>query len=48
MVALSAQNLFNKAPPLYTPPYSSYVPFDSTNYSAIGRYVSLSVAKHWQ
>jgi outer membrane receptor protein involved in Fe transport len=46
-VSLSIQNLFNRPPPLYTPPYPSYVPFDSTNYSAMGRYTVLSVAKHF-
>jgi outer membrane receptor protein involved in Fe transport len=46
-ISLSIQNLFNRPPPLYTPPYTAYVPFDSTNYSAIGRYTSVSVAKHF-
>ena len=46
-IDLSAQNLFNRAPPLYTPSSPTYEPYDSTNYSAIGRYVSVSVAKHW-
>jgi outer membrane receptor protein involved in Fe transport len=46
-IALSAQNLFNRAPPLYTPSSQTGIPYDSTNYSAIGRYLSLSVAKHW-
>jgi iron complex outermembrane recepter protein len=48
-LALSAQNLFDRAPPLYTPTsYAAYaVPYDSTNYSAIGRFVSLSVSKHF-
>jgi iron complex outermembrane receptor protein len=44
---LSAQNLFNRAPPLYTPISPTYTPYDSTNYSAVGRFVSLSVSKHW-
>src|SRR3546814_347147 len=48
-VTLSVQNLLDRAPPLYTP--SSYVdnapPYDSTNYSAIGRLLSLSVSKHF-
>jgi outer membrane receptor protein involved in Fe transport len=47
-LALSAQNLFNRAPPLYAPLLPLYVaPYDSTNYSAIGRFISLSVSKHW-
>ncbi|TAM57515.1 MAG: TonB-dependent receptor [Rhodanobacter sp.] len=44
---LSAQNLSNRAPPLYTPISPTYTPYDSTNYSAVGRFVSLSVSKHW-
>ncbi|TYT26174.1 TonB-dependent receptor [Luteimonas viscosa] len=45
--ALSAQNLFNRAPPFYTPPYPDFPPYDSTNYSAVGRVVSLSIAKRF-
>ena len=44
---LSAQNLLNRAPPGYPPASSSFAPYDSTNYSAIGRFVSLSVVKHF-
>jgi outer membrane receptor protein involved in Fe transport len=44
---LSAQNVFNRKPPLYTPPSATYVPYDSTNYSAIGRFVNLSVSKRF-
>jgi len=44
---LSAQNLFNRNPPLYAVPVLYWPPYDSTNYSAIGRFVSLSVSKHW-
>jgi len=44
---LSAQNLLDRDPPLYTPPVTSYAPYDSTSYSAVGRYLSLSVSKHW-
>ncbi len=48
-VTLSAQNLFNRAPPLYTPnDYAEYaLPYDATNYSAIGRFVSLAISKHF-
>lgn len=46
--ALTANNLLNRSPPLYMPAAADYVaPYDSTNYSAIGRYLSLSVSKHW-
>ena len=43
---LSVQNLLARAPPLYTA-MATYVPYDATNYSAIGRFVSVSVSKHW-
>jgi outer membrane receptor protein involved in Fe transport len=45
--ALSAQNLFDRTPPLFAPISPSYAPYDSTNYSAIGRFVSLSVVKRF-
>ncbi|EIM01723.1 TonB-dependent receptor-like protein [Rhodanobacter denitrificans] len=44
---LSVQNLLNRAPPLYTAAVATWVPYDATNYSAIGRFVSVSVSKHW-
>ncbi|WP_343162758.1 TonB-dependent receptor [Oleiagrimonas sp. C23AA] len=44
---LSVQNVLNRAPPLYAVTSRTYAPYDSTNYSAIGRYLSLSVSKHW-
>lgn len=47
-LALSAQNLFNRAPPLHTSWLPGYAPpYDSTNYSAVGRFLSLSVSKRW-
>lgn len=44
---LSAQNLLNRAPPLYAATSLTNAPYDSTNYSAVGRFLSLSVSKHW-
>ncbi|HWG87267.1 MAG TPA: TonB-dependent receptor [Candidatus Acidoferrales bacterium] len=44
---LSAQNLLDRAPPLYSVTSLTYTPYDSTNYSAVGRFLSLSVSKHW-
>ena len=44
---LSAQNLLNRAPPLFAVNSLTYTPYDSTNYSAVGRFLSLSVSKHW-
>lgn len=45
---VSVDNAFDRDPPLYRVTSPLYVaPYDSTNYSAIGRFVSLSVSKHW-
>jgi len=44
---LAGQNLLNRAPPLYVPAAVNNVPFDSTNYTAVGRFLSISIAKHW-
>lgn len=46
-LSLAAQNLLNRAPPLYTPTAMTDVPYDSTNYSAIGRFLSVGLSKHW-
>ena len=46
-LALSVRNLFNREPPFYEPVQAAFPPYDSTNYSAIGRFVSLSVAKRF-
>jgi outer membrane receptor protein involved in Fe transport len=43
----SAQNLFNREPPSYVVTSFENAPYDSTNYSAIGRFLSLSVSKRW-
>jgi len=46
--ALSLDNAFDRDPPLYRVMSPLYVaPYDSTNYSPIGRLLSLSVSKHW-
>lgn len=46
-LAISAQNVFNKAPPLYTSNSLVQFRFDSTNYSAVGRYLNASISKRW-
>ncbi|WP_238376562.1 TonB-dependent receptor plug domain-containing protein [Luteimonas abyssi] len=46
-VALSVQNLLDRDPPRYTAASIDRPPYDSTNYSAVGRFVSVSVSKHW-
>lgn len=44
--ALAGTNLFDRAPPQYASvPFVA--PYDSTNYSAIGRNLNFSVAKRW-
>ncbi|WP_246193098.1 TonB-dependent receptor [Pseudoxanthomonas yeongjuensis] len=45
--SLSAQNLFDRPPPYYLPASPTIPPYDSLNHSAIGRYLSVSVSKHW-
>lgn len=44
---LSAQNLFDREPPRYAVLPVTAAPYDSTNYSAIGRFMSVSVSKRW-
>jgi hypothetical protein len=44
---LSAQNLLNRTPPLYAVASLVHAPYDSTNYSAVGRFLNLSVSKRW-
>lgn len=46
-LVVSAQNLFDRAPPMYRTTSNLVVRYDSTNYSAIGRFLSVSIAKHW-
>jgi outer membrane receptor protein involved in Fe transport len=44
---LSAQNLLNRAPPMYAVIPLTIAHYDSTNYSAVGRFLSISISKHW-
>ena len=46
-VSFSAQNIFNNRPEVIgqVGPYDT--PYDSTNYSPIGRFVSFGVRRHW-
>ncbi len=46
-IALSVQNLLDRAPPLYRPLAATDVPYDSTNASAVGRYASITVSRRW-
>lgn len=45
--ALTAKNLFDRTPPFHQTTDPTWVPYDSTNYSAIGRYLSFSVSKRF-
>jgi outer membrane receptor protein involved in Fe transport len=44
---LSVQNILDTPPPPIAIRAVTDAPYDSTNYSAIGRFVSLSIAKKW-
>ncbi|MGY6517568.1 MAG: TonB-dependent receptor plug domain-containing protein [Lysobacteraceae bacterium] len=44
---LSAHNLLDRAPPLYAATSPAFAPYDSTNYSAVGRYVAVAASKRW-
>lgn len=46
-VRLSALNLFNAEPDRIRTSSAAQIPFDSTNQSPLGRFVSLTVAKSW-
>jgi iron complex outermembrane receptor protein len=44
---LSVSNLFNEQPEVIRNTNPADPPYDSTNYSAIGRFVSLTISKSW-
>ena len=44
---LSAQNLFNEMPSLIRTSGANSPPYDATNYSSVGRFVSLTISKAW-
>lgn len=44
---LSVQNLLDERPDLIRTSDPTYAPYDSTNHSPIGRFVSISVTKQW-
>ncbi len=46
--ALTAQNILNDKPAIIRTDQVAYTPFDSTNYSSIGRFVGLTITKRWQ
>ncbi len=47
VVTLSIQNLTNEAPPYLRPAATNIAPYDSTNYSSTGRFISVAVTRHW-
>lgn len=46
-ILLALQNLNNAKPDRIMTTASYYAPYDSTNYSAVGRFISLTFSKHW-
>lgn len=46
-IVLSVQNLFNTAPPSIATNLVTDSPYDSTNYTPVDRFVSLSIMKKW-
>jgi iron complex outermembrane recepter protein len=46
-LGLSAANFTNKAPPRIYIPQAYDVPYESTNYSPVGRLISVTIAKSW-
>jgi len=45
--SLTVQNLFNAKPDVIATTLPSDTPYDSTNYSPVGRFVAASVIKSW-
>ena len=46
-ILIAIQNLNNAKPDRIMTTASYYAPYDSTNYSAVGRTISLTFSKHW-
>lgn len=46
-LALTVNNLFDKKPDLIRTTGSSDTPYDSTNFSAIGRFVGITISREW-
>lgn len=45
--SLSAENILGRDPPFHTIGSIYQLPYDATNYSPIGRFLSTSISKHW-
>ena len=46
-ISLTVNNLFNNKPPIIRTTGPSDTPYDSTNYSPIGRFVAIGIRRHW-
>lgn len=46
-ISLTVQNLFDNAPAIIGQTGPTDTPFDSTNYSPIGRFVAFGIRRHW-
>lgn len=46
-ITLAVTNVLDREPPLYSPTSPYNPPYDSTNYSSIGRFVSFGISKHF-
>jgi iron complex outermembrane receptor protein len=46
-ILFSVQNVANDKPSIIHTTANYFLPYDSTNYSAVGRFLSLTISKHW-
>lgn len=46
-ISLTVNNVFNDKPPIIRTTGPSDTPYDSTNYSPIGRFVAIGIRRHW-
>ncbi len=46
-ISASAQNVFNAKPAIITTTQVTDTPYDSTNYSPVGRFLSIGITKRW-
>nr|WP_255692676.1 TonB-dependent receptor [Luteimonas sp. XNQY3] len=47
VLSLAVSNIFNRVPPTFTQTNPRFAPYDSTNFSAMGRYLTVSASKTW-
>jgi iron complex outermembrane recepter protein len=46
-LTLAIQNIFNAKPPVIRSNFAFTEPYDSTNYTPFGRFISFAISKHW-